>query len=175
VSSIEPQPLRQLRAITNIGDWKHTKEGEHYWKTCVDSLRAMSAYGTSDGKQPQAELPKGYREANPDEYWRLDVIFYDTIQCEWVARKLSLGTLFRNELRYAVPVDVIPTDADCDKGRPVVMVQDNGTTWLPAKLLAVQPKEITSYPFLVLIDGKHSSRTSCRYPYAGERERYPAD
>ena len=153
------------KAITNIGDWKD----------CVASLRAMSTNGTSDGKPPQPGLPEGYREANLDEYWRLDAIFYDKIKREWVARKLSLGLLFRDELRYAVPVDVIPTDDDCDKGRPTVMVRDNGTTWLPAKLLAVQSKEVTCHPFLVLIGGKYSSRISCRYPYAGELKRYPAD
>lgn len=164
------------KAITNIGDWKDTKEGEQYWKDCVASLRAMSVYGTSDGRPLPPEIPKRHREANADEHWRGDVIYYDTIGGMWIPRgPFAKGEAFREKVRYAVPVDVIPTDADCDKGRPVVMVRDNGTTWLPAKLLAVQSKEVTDYPFLVLIGGKYSSRISCRYPYAGELERYPAD
>lgn len=154
--------------ITNIGDWKNTQEGELYWKSCVASLRAMSVNGTSDGQPLQPEITAGYRAAKPDEYWRLDVIYCDTLRREWGDRTLGMGSQFSPSLSYAVPVDVIPTDADCENGRPVVMTQERGDTWLPAKLLAVLDH---TYPYIVLIGNTYSTRLKCRYPYAGELER----
>lgn len=153
-------------AITNIGDWKNTKEGEQHWKSCVASLRAMSMNGTSDGQLP---IPEGYRDAKTDEYWRHDVLYYDTISTQWHGRgPQTWNAPFSPSIRYGVPVDVIPTDADCENGRPVVMTQERGDTWLPAKLLTVLDHV---YPYIVLIGNTYSTRLKCRYPYAGELER----
>lgn len=155
-------------AIANIGDWTDTEEGELYWKRCAVSLRAMSQYGTSDGQPLQPEITAGYRAAKPDEYWRLDAVYYDSIRREWGDRILGMGSQFSQTTSYAVPVDVIPTDADCENGRPVVMVQERGDCWLPAKLLVVQAERFDKY--LVLLGDKYSLRSTCRYPYAGELE-----
>lgn len=155
-------------AIGRIGDWSSTAEGMHYWSNCVTSLRAMSGNGTSDGRPLPPGIPQGYRAAKSDEHWRLDAVYYDSIRREWGDRIIGMGSQFSQSLSYAVPVDVIPTDAHCEQGRPVVMVQERGDCWLPAKLLAVLAERFDKY--LVLLGDKYSLRSTCRYPYAGELE-----
>jgi hypothetical protein len=116
--------------IQGCFNWGDTDEGVHFWGRVVELLRSKASNGTSDGKpyvEPQTAIPEGWRRAEPDEWQRRDVKYWDLYEKDWRPR-LSQGTEFDPpvmQTRYIVPIDPPLTDQDaCVWPRLLVMVRD---------------------------------------------------
>lgn len=113
------------------------------------------------------DVGAGYREATPDDAFRLDREGYlsmlDTLPGWYVVKPNT----FIAGVTYRVPVDRVPTDEDA-RQRPTVMVRDTDCgNWLARTLLYVNH---FGSRFVVRPRQMSTSWALCRFPYPGELE-----
>lgn len=119
----------QLRDFGLSFGYENTIEGSDYWHKVLNNINDKRLNGTSDGKsyvEPEPPIPEGYRKANPDEWTRRDVKYWDLLQKDWHLRHLQ-GVEFNlpfMQTRYIVPVDPPLTDQDA-RTRPWIMVKNS--------------------------------------------------
>ncbi len=123
--------LKQARnGIAGGIPWLAIDEAKDFWQHALNGLDAKIKHGTSDGKpwiDAEPPIPEGWRRAEPDEWQRRDVKYWDLYEKDWRPR-LSQGTEFdppKFNTRYIVPIDPPLTDEDaCVWPRLLVMVRD---------------------------------------------------